>query len=278
MTDTQSSRRYDGEEFIVRRIDPVFAQKQSEHAQQAKEIMRHVGFPRWLNLTVLVLLMIGLIVFAGALDAVSEDSDVPFETMVQNGFWYYFGFGGGVALLCGACLILDRILRRRTMNSPAVTAFLDDTKKLERASLESMLVPESAAALDIYTAPMKFRFGKLAMARGRYANEQFYAFRDGEALCLADIGCVMRIPFERITSVACVKRHINFVGWNKEPVKGKYRGYKVMFGEFGSSVKPYYRVEIMGKEPYELLFPPYEFETIAPLLGSRALTVIETKQ
>ncbi len=275
------ANEYAGEEFIVRRVDPPLAAKQAELFEQAKKIQRGAEFPQWLNTVVGVIMLLGIGVCAAALSAWAE-GDAPYETMVHNGLWYFVGSGGGVALLCGIYYLIRSRRRRNVMSSPDVADFMERSEKLKKESLENLLVPETAVGVDIFIAPAKAKFEKTVSLFGSAClNENFHVFRDGDALCIADETCVMRIPFEKIVRIVRVMRGISFCGWNKpEGIrKGKYAPYKIRTNEQGILlVNPFYVAEIAGAEPYALAFPPYEYDVLAPLLGSKAFSVEEVKK
>ncbi len=268
-----------GEEFVVRRVGAGLAQKQTENADRAARLFKMITFPIWLNAVIGCIFLVGLSIFLGALESLTDG--IPFEELAGNGFWYYIGFGGGAILLTAVAFLVQLIMRRRTLSSPDYEEFLRSSAKLKRESIASMSVPEGAVAVDIFTVYRRNRFGRWTIAgAAKFQNEEFFAFRDGDALCLADEEVVVRIPYEKIVRVFRVERNADFMNWNKEerPVKGKYHGYKIRANQYGVFfVAPYYAVEIAGKEGLELVFPPYEFETLAPLLGSKAMDV-ETRK
>ncbi len=263
----------DGAEFVVRRADSALAAKLAAMGAEADSAQKAATLPLVLRIVELICALIGTCLLGGALDALA-DAEVPFSEMVTNGFWYFIGFGAGALLVAGILFIFDILRKRRVMASPAIADLNDRCTRLEREIAENFSVPETAITADLFV-PVRGKFRMTVIS-----NKAVSYYPDQDALCIATLGNVVRIPYERIEAVACVKRRIAFRFWNKEiPCgTGPYRKYKIRPADGDQfTVKPYYAVSVRGSEPFEFLIPPYEFERVAPLLGSKGTNVIERK-
>ncbi len=263
----------DGAEFVVRRADPALAAKLEAMGAEADSAQKAANLPLVLRIVELIFALFGASFLAGAVESLA-DAEVPFSEMVKNGFWYFIGFGAGMLIVAGILFIFNIIRKRRVMASPAIADLNDRCTRLEREIAENLSVPDTAIAADLFV-PVRGKFHMSAIA-----NKPVRYYTDQDALCIATLGYVVRIPYERIEEVACVKRRIVFHFWNKEVPCGKepYKKYKIRAADGGQfTVKPYYAVSVRGSELFEFLIPPYEFECIAPLLGSKGANVIERK-
>ncbi len=271
----------DGSEFIVRRVDEGMSSRLKAMEREENNVQRAANFPSWMPHMFGILLCVGVLLLCAAIELMGEE-DMTYEVAVSYGFWYLIGFGGGLTLLSALFFVLQYFKKRGVMNSFAVREHESQYEKVKREALDSMLVPSDAHPLDVFAYFYRIKDGKeksLAFSK-RLGNLPFFAFRDGDALCIADVTYVIRIPYENIVSVSRVMKWVKFMGWNKrEPFnKGVFKQFKMRMDDSGDlRVKPYYRVEIGGSETFELLFPPYEFETLSPMLGYKILELTETK-
>lgn len=268
----------DGEEFVLRRIDGELSSKQREMQEEGAVLEKSSAFPLWLSLLKYFLLLAGCILLGGGLDALS-DGDAPLAQMEANGLWWFIGVGTAT-ILVGLVLALMEWRRGKIVKgSSAFRDFSERTKKLNAQSYEALHVPENAALVDVFTFPYKPRAkGRTTTFSLQYFLLEVAAFREGDLFCLSDVERVLGIPFDKIRRVLRVKKSAAFVGWNKETPPNK-PPYKVRTNQYGLHyAKPVYAVEIGGSDEFYLLFPPYEWEKIAPLLGDRALNIEEVKK
>lgn len=272
----------DGSEFIVRRVDEGMSSRLKAMEREDDNIQKAANFPIWLNLVVGILLMCGAMLFSFAIELMGEE-EMTYEIAVSCGFCYFIGFGVGLIVLSILFFVLQKFKNRTVMNSFAVKEHEAQYERVRKEALESMLVPQNAVPMDVFSYPYTIKNGKQSgsLVSNCLVNVPVCAFRDGDALCLAGEDFVLRIPYDRISSVSRIGKKRMFVGWNKQEKcnKGAFKPYKIRLDSNGvMSVKFCYRVEIHGSETFELLIPPYEFETLSPLLGYKALTVIDVKQ
>ena len=271
----------DGREFIVRRVDEGMKARLSVMDCEDDNVQKAANFPPWLTHVFGIMLLCGALLLGVAIELMGEE-DMTYEIAVSYGFWWLIGFGAGLVLLSAIFFVLQHFRNKAVMNSSAVKEHEETYEKIKREALGSMLVPSDAQPLDAFSYIYRIKDGKekgvlFAKCLG---NLPFYAFRDGEALCLADVSYVLRIPYENIVSVSRVMKKVRFTGWNKREKfnKGAFKPFKIRTNDSGELVvKPYYRLEIRGSGAFELLFPPYEFETLASLLGYKAFSVIDVK-
>lgn len=272
----------DGSEFIVKRVDEGVAARLRTMEREEETVQKTANFPPWLTHVFGVILMCGAFLLVIGLDLL-DDEEPSFSVAVSRGFWWFIGFGAGLSLLSMLFFVLQFFKSRAVMNSSAVKEHETKYEKIKQEALENMLVPQDAAPVDVFVYPYRKKDGKErgAMPARSLFNLRLHAFRDGEALCLADTGYVVRIPYDSIASIGRICKRTAFMGWNKEEKfnKGSFKPFHIRCNESGQmSVKYCYRVEIRGSEAFELLIPPYEFETLMPMLGYKAYGVIDVKK
>ncbi len=224
-------------------------------------------------------MVIGFGFFFGALEGFA-DGEVPFETMVRNGFWWYFGIGVACILPELVAGIFQAVRRRRSTTGPVLRYLEERIEKHKRVALEELLVPAEAVAADVFSETVSYPFNR--PFRETPCVLECHVFRDGNALCLACGAYVIRIPWEKIVRVERVERRMTFANWNKPelPMSPVYRPYKIRIMESGRgfSVPSFYRVTVGDGEEWMLLFPPYEYERLAPLLGASVSTLMTVKK
>ncbi len=262
-------------EFVVKRIGSETAAKQKKLREEIEAFEKHTGIPQWLSLAALVMMALGFALFAGPLDSLADD--VPYETMVGNGLWWFFGIGLGLFIAGIGIKAVAFFRKKSAMASPVCGDLEERWKRLERESREELLVPGTAIPVDIISEYGTFAFKQELFPR---VNSEQYVFCDGPAVCLASISCVVKIPYERIERIERVERGITFPNWNKEQdisadVIKRYK-VKVQNGQY--RVKPYYRIVLRANEPCAILFPSYEYERLSPLLGSSATDYVTVKK
>lgn len=162
------------------------------------------------------------------------------------------------------------------MSSPALLDFTERSMRLDREAREGLHVPETAILADIIV-PVRGKVCGIRTTQNANMSVSVYADRDG--ICIATAPNVVRIPLDRIEEVACIGKKIPFLYWNKVNSYDAdiYKKYKIRTDGTHFFVKPYYAVYVRGSERFVFLIPPYEFENFAPLLGGKAMNVIERK-
>ena len=270
--------KFDGEEFVLRKIDSDLNLRQKNLAEEGALLEKSSAFPFWLSILKYILFLAGCILLGGGLDALA-DGDAPLAKMEANGLWWFIGVGAAAFLAAAVLALLEWRKRKTVKGSSAFRDFSERTEKLNAQSYEALRVPENAALIDVFSLSYKPRAKKPTPAFGsNYFLAEAAAFREENLFCIADVERAFGIPLEKIKRVLCVKKSASFVGWNKSAPPGK-PPYKVRSNQYGMHfVKPFYALEISGSEEFYLLFPAYEWETVAPLLGDRALNIDEVKR
>ncbi len=279
---SDGNARLDSEEFVVGRIDGELAARRNRLSEDAAKMQKAASFPIWFSFIKMIVFIAAAALLMGGLRAIM-DGESSLEEMGRRGLWWILGAGGVGILIFVAMALLERKRKKDVLSAPAFSALSEETERVMRDSLSALHVPETAVRVDILTFPYKMRFGKPAsVGPAPYANVPAYAYRDGDALYLTDAEIVIRIPHDRIEGVSRVCRWVWFSGWNKQlpPNREPYKQYKIrinaQLGTFG--VKPYYAVRIRGNEPLVFLFPAYEFEAFAAILGAKALSAADVKK
>ena len=264
---TGDPEKPEGEEFIVKRLDPELAAKHEALRKEAERLAENATLPKWLQYVTLGFLLVGMALFLGALEALT-DSEVEYEVMVKNGVWWFFGAGAALLAVGGALMVFSVIRRKSVMSDSAYRDFDERNARHMVAARENLLVPAEAFPIDVFCERYTFLF-KHRMKMN--VCQENYVFRDGTALCLAGAEYVVRIPWDKIERVERVERKIAFVNWNKpEPAKSfvYYKVYKVRENQNGQYyVKPYYRI-----------VPSYDYDKLVPLLGSSGEAYVTVKK
>ena len=231
----------DGSEFIVKRAEEEVKLRLSAMDREDDTIQKAANFPPWLTHLFGIMLMCGALLFVVAIELLGED-EMDYEFAVSCGFWYFIGFGGGLTLISALFFLIQTIKRKSVLNSSAVKEHENRYEKIKREALESMLVPQGAVPVDVLSYPYRIRNGKRkGVMTDVFANLPLYAFRDGEAFCLADDTYVVRIPYESVVSLSCVRKRTMFIGWNKGEKfnKGAFKSFKIRCNSYGQLfVKP----------------------------------------
>lgn len=273
----------DGSEFIVKRADEAVKIRLSAMDREDDTVEKTANFPPWLRNLFGILLSVGLFLLGIAIELMGGDG-MTYEIAVSCGFWYLIGFGAGLVVISSVFFVLQHFKNKAVMNSTAVKEHESRYERVRREAFDSMLVPQDAVPVDVFTYPYRLKNGKeksVMPAAKCFANFPLLAFRDGDALCLADPAYVVRIPYDSIVSLSRIRKSTAFMCWNKGEnfKKGEFKPYKIRMNSYGQMfVKFCYRLEIRGSETFELIIPPYEFKTLSPMLGYKALSVIDVKR
>lgn len=136
-----------------------------------------------------------------------------------------------------------------------------------KSAREELRVPADALEIDVIT-PF---FGRSKRSL-KFYNLPKRVFREGDALCFADLHDVVKIPLEKIT-IKRVNVRLFVYNWTKEEhfSKGQYKQYKIRSSRDGAfGVKPYYRLDICdGAEDYQILIPCYDIDLLLSLTGKQ---------
>lgn len=267
---------YDGEgEFAVRRIDGELDRKHESLTDEIGKLQKHSTLPAWLMIIMYVLLAYGAICTMVFVTAPIGEDAVSYATAYANAPWVIWT--GVPTLLAGAALFLVQYMKgKRVKASSEYRYAVEKAEKITAESREALYIPHDAADCDVFISPYKVKKNgkhRSAIWGANYNNGSFWAFREGDALCIADTTIVFKIPFDRIERIVRVNKRISFQGWNKDVNyrTPQYKPYKIRQNNNGAFfVKPYLSIRIRGSEEWELILPPYETETIERITGKFA--------
>lgn len=267
------TQEYDGEkEFLSRSLEGELKQRRAALEEEVRVHQKNAGLPVWLNLIAVILGGFGVICVVEFLMAPLGENQVSYAQAYANAPWVIWV--GPPCLIIGVALYMFEKLRKRQVEgSPAFAYTAEKVEKLTTESLAALGVPEDAPSCDVFSPVFKIKKGgtrKRVAAVANYYNGAWKIFREGDDLCLGDATRVLKIPANRIGRLVRVNKRAMFAGWNKETPcnKGEYKQYKIKWNNYGAMfVKPYLSLQIKGSEEAEILFPPYEAETVQRLTG-----------
>ena len=252
--------------LVIRRTEDELSEKQDELSENLEEHKKNAELPSWLTIARSLCLLFFLIVL-------SATAKAGFGTAMRNapGLVISGAVSGAAALVLW---LIGRSKAKNVIESEDFNADVAEAEKINAESLASLGVPEDAAEVDVFTYFYELKNGK-EKRKGiisDYMTMQFRAFREGEMLCLADVGGVIGIPIYNITGIHKINKRVSFMEWNKEEAfnKGEYKQYKMTSNNMGAIfIKPYYSLRFCDcGEEYEILFPAYELETFKRLTGA----------
>lgn len=250
------------EPFILRRVEKELSEKQNEAVDALEDHQKKASLSPWLTAAKYLSGAFFMIVLAAVLKAgKSAFTNAPILILI-----------GAVCGVVSLSLWLTE--RKRSKTVAESDEFKDDVKNADQLAAECFArlnIPDDAKKADIFLRPYKIKNGKekKAFDMFEYINTEFHVFREGDLLCIADVGSVIGISVKDMTGIHPIDKRVNFMGWNKEENfnKGVYKPYKMTSNQYGILfIKPCYSLHFFGLgEEYEIIFPAYELETFKSL-------------
>ena len=270
-----AEKRYDGEEFIARRLDDDLQRRHEKLTEEINIHQKNASLPVWLTIAMFILGGFGFICVVEFLTAPLGEDAVSYAQAYANAAWVIW-----VGPIClAAAIVLYVIARVKKKNVEGSASFAYTAEQAEKFVAESrayLSIPQEAPQCDVLFPVYKVKKNgkrKSAIPMAQFMNGSWQIFREGDDLCFGDSDAVFKIPADRIGRLVRMEKRVMFTGWNK-PVpfnKGEYKQYKIRKNNYGIMfVKPYLCLQITGSEGCEILFPPYEHETLQRVTGKIA--------
>lgn len=272
---------FDGASFITASV--------AEESPASNEENKQVAPALPLPLAILQYIFVGM--FAVAL-GIWVSSGKTFELMLKSSVYVPIlmvtGFVGFVAIAIIDIAKSKKFAKENGLEKVSdVEEFVELHEVDEEAEAEvaakvrsELGIPEDAIDMDFLS------FFYRENANGPYPIKPFdfmmlemFAYNDGDCLCIADYNDVYSIPKAAFTSVERIERPITVLGWSKDEgfESEDYAEYEMRETEEGFiSIPCYYSAKISIQndedetEEFELLIPPYEYESFSALTGLTA--------
>lgn len=268
----KGAEKIDGEQFVDRVIEERLANEIDDICENIGTTEKGSRLPVWITIIAYVALFVGALGLMRFISDWIETESFSYVLSAQPALLPVALLG----LLIWACIFLIGKLKYRNVADSAVYNNLEtQSEKAVSASNEQLRIPADAKKIDVFTYPYQIKKGKerplSPLLPFRYLNTEVSLFREGEALCFADVEAVVKIPFENIVEVVQISKRATVSGWNKQVAfnNGEYRKYKLRANGMGVLfIKPYYSVRInKNGEDFEILIACYDIEAILALTG-----------
>ncbi len=268
----------DGEKLALRKIDEDLSERQDRLIEKGEAQQEKASLPLWLQIVKLIMQFLMIVTIGGFLSGVIKalGNGKTFAEVLNNGWWILM-VGGISAIVFLTLHFFEKKKVKTVVESEELEILENHSKGLHFEIMESLKVPQDAPQVDFFAHPYKLsRNGKKKNAGGMsaYVNLYLYAYREEDRLCIADMGTVYAVPLAGLKGIVKIEKTATFSSWNKEEPynKGAYKKYKITVNNYGTLfVKPYYSLQFIADgEEFELLFPPYELETLEKLTGLTA--------
>lgn len=261
----------DGALFCDRSPEGNLAAKKKASDEEEQFFQRQASLPKVLAVVMLILFCVGCVLFCVGLEMLTgEEVSAPDEVSVT-----LTAAGGGLAAIALIVLLLGHFRQKRVMGSRSYSFSRQERNKLIGELREALSIPSDTVKTDVFAC--RFVKGKRKEKRTPFSKNSYFAtetdvWREGESFCVFDGDDVYKFPYETVIDVERIEKRLLFYGWNKpEKInRGRYKPYKIRYNSQGGYyyVKPCYRVRLLREgEEYEIIFPPYEGETLARVTG-----------
>lgn len=242
-------------------------QSMADDLKRAKETLEKTvrsALPRALLIIKTVSMIVALILVTGIIRSLDKVTLVQAYHNAPALFW----ISGMAALIWLGCAIYVRTQVKRLTGDSQLGSELESRAESVKRYLD---VPEDTDWIDV----LVFRFkqdGSGLRFCGKAANGPVELYRQGNSLCLFDGLRIYSLPLEG-ASLHVLKLGVPVDGttWNKDegPDDKKYKKYGVTLYQtvqLGLSFCCALDI-VQGGEPYRLLFPAYELDTMQCLTG-----------
>lgn len=269
------SEKYDGDPLVVRRLEGDSKTKLGELQREREKFVRLALPSKWVQLLIACALLAGVLLVLVGVEFLTGETVTP---QTNTAAIVLFCVGGPFAVIGAAGIIWISFRARKIFGSSDYRFFEEREEKVLSQFREELGVPDTAAAADAFAYCYRVKNGKIRYqspaSKNCCLNESVRLYADADALFVATEQSVLRIPFASSFRIERIEKRKAFYGWNKQekPNKGAYKQYKIRSNDSGAfTVKPYFALKFYADgEDYELLFPPYEYDTLSRLTGRTA--------
>ena len=264
----QENAQLDGDAFLAWELSPEQETQLEEMAAPAARLYKEFRLPGPLKLLKNISLLLWIAVLGGMIRG-GMNLKFHFARMYQNAPGAFWAFAA--ALLVWLVLRLyESSLQKSMLDSQALATLRETAERMERQVRQALNIPENALKMDALLEEYTLKSNGEPKRNTLYVNRPIRAFREGDALCLADSVRVWAIPFSALTKMEWVKKRAVCAGWHKEESKGEYpyKAFVSRQNQYGHYACKCFRVEIHAPQgDYFLLLPGYEQEASSSLTG-----------
>ena len=261
--------------FLLREVEKTLTERGEKMREQQRQLEKKAMIPEWVSYLQMIVVSCSSVILIKLLFDV-------FELIRDGKDWLAFlGANKAVLLLC-ICGIISFIgitfyaknKMKMVMESEEFQLLKKQDEDLYAEWLESVKVPADAVVMDVFSEVYKLNKKgeeKSALPFYKYFNLPYHVFREEDTLCFGNIEMVCGIPLNGLKRIVKCDEKTSFSIWNKEEGhdEGKYKAYKISVNKLGTYyVKPYYALQFTAEgEEYQILFPPYELDSMRTLTG-----------
>ena len=270
--DSDDYTQYDGACFISNQISDEQKDNLDKISEETKVMMKKSGVSIIKILPQYILLFFGILIFIEEV-SVKFERGVSFSQIVSE--HPLLNLIACAMLL--ASLIIFRIRKIKRDKYLESQEFQDYMEKSEDVSMEAMRelgIPEDCASVNVLSFEYKTKKGKTVRAnRYDFMPIDMFVYTDSEHLYLADCSTVFTFDKSNILRIENIDKKVTMALWLKdEELKNeKYKPYKMSeTNDYNILMRNYYSLQISSSNDtgvYEILFPPYEIDRIASMLG-----------
>lgn len=257
---------YDGEMFISQRIDANRQAELDELSEDSDKQLKKLMLPIPLTIVKYICFGLGLLIGVEILTA-----EVGIREAYQNAP-YLFYIAPALLVVAAVLQIMEVVRRKNTLNSEEYNEHIEDLDAAAQQSIEELNIPEDAPSIDVLAMIYKEKKDKIVSAHDfTFIPLDMYIYTDEKHLYLADHTTVFRFYRSDLGVISRVNKKASLAFWNKDDdaTSKVYKPYKLTENNVGFVfMKNYYSLTVNSDfGEYELLFPPYEIEQVASLLG-----------
>ena len=254
----------DGKDFIIRKVNPIIAQKLDEIKEDPNGLKNKASIPLYLRIIRFICFILGFMI---TIVTIGNLGELSLKEMYNNAPYLYYALGVFI-LFYTPIKIYEVIKRNKVIKSGEVEDLKTETENIIELALNDLGIPKDSKYIDVLTFSYKIKDGKEKPIAPlfQYLNFELHLFRENDNLCLATVGEVYAFPIANIKKIKEINKRITVGGWNKEEAYNskEYNKYKIVANNMGILFyKQYYSIVISkGDEDFEILVPNYDIESI----------------
>ncbi len=270
LTNGKKNQTFYADKFLTKEVDNEILQRMDEATSAIESTIEKANVPSALTIIQHLAFFYGILVVGSMLRP-----DVSFSQAFKNAPVICVT---GILSLIPATIIwfYSKMKQRKVYSDENAKAQMETLEKYADEAFENLGVPkDSSSAADILLFSFKYKDNNVKITSPTFINHVYRVYRDGYALCIADVSSLYTFPHETLKTIRKVNKAAFLSTWNKEEPfnKGEYKKYKIERTNIGIRSKPHYILEIeKDGETYGIYFPCYELPTFEALTG---LTVTE---
>ena len=278
LTENKHNETVNGEEFAIAHTAPALAASLEQASATADNKIEESKFPLPLRAAQWICGFAAAIAAVGLLRATTGTDSVTWAQAYANAPWLFW-VGGAAALIWLVLWLLASRKEKRVLETDETAQMMEDLNAMDRAICADLGVPDSAREVDVLSFFYKEKNGEIKVQEKGFQlfshfNPIFYAYTEGENLCLANLETKYAFPRPSLRAIRTVKKTVRTARWNKDEGfdEGTYKPYKLSADQYGCiHSKPHYVLELeRDGERWGVYFPKYELDVFEQLTGLKA--------